>query len=412
LYDKPQTTLLFCPEGKIQYTIPNSVTIIWDRAFARCEKLTSVTIPESVTTIMGMAFYGCSALISIILPNSVTTIEAGTFNFCSALTSVSFGNNVSTIEWSAFAYCSSLTSVNIPNSVTTIGNYAFYKCKKIDSVTIPNSVTYIGERAFLGCSALTSIAIPNSVTTIKDSTFSYCEVLYSITIPNSVTTIGTAAFHHCKALSSITIFNLVPIKITPKVFSEVNVSTITLEVPTSALLDYQKAEVWMDMNIVGGGVLVNPVPSDPEKGYTEGDGLYNIGGKRNEIATIKAIPRNGYKFVNWTVDGTEVSRKNPYSFTVTEDIKLVANFEEKVSIKQVEIDNEITVFPNPTTGELRIESGELRVENVEIFDIHGRNLLFIISQEKAINISHFPAGIYFVKIQTESCEVVKKVLKE
>jgi len=34
----------------------------------------------------------------------------------------------------------------------------------------------------------------------------------------------------------------------------------------------------------------------------------------------------------------------------------------------------INVIPNPTTGELEIENGELKIKKVEIFDIYGRNL--------------------------------------
>ena len=44
--------------------------------------------------------------------------------------------------------------------------------------------------------------------------------------------------------------------------------------------------------------------------------------------TLTATPADGYKFVNWTVGGAEVSTANPYTFTAEEDITVVANFEE------------------------------------------------------------------------------------
>jgi len=79
------------------------------------------------------------------------------------------------------------------------------------------------------------------------------------------------------------------------------------------------------------------------------------------------------------------------------------------------LDN-ITLTPNPTTGELRIENGELRINNVEIYDIYGRNVSQI-SYLKShisylINISHLPAEIYFVKINTETNEIVKTIVKQ
>lgn len=44
-------------------------------------------------------------------------------------------------------------------------------------------------------------------------------------------------------------------------------------------------------------------------------------------ATLTATPNTGYKFVNWTKDGVEVSTEATYSFPVTENVELVANFE-------------------------------------------------------------------------------------
>ena len=100
----------FAPAGLTEYTIPDSVTTIGERAFAYCSNLTSVTIGDSVTTIGDYAFYGCSSLTSVAIGNSVTRIG----------------------DW-AFLDCSSLTSVTIPDSVTRIGKSAFKECN-IDTI--------------------------------------------------------------------------------------------------------------------------------------------------------------------------------------------------------------------------------------------------------------------------------------
>ena len=84
-----------------------------------------VVIPDTVTVIGEKAFYCCSGLTSVTIPNSVTSIGGGAFSGCSGLTSVTIPNSVTSIGDWAFSYCSSLTSVTIPNSVTSIGNYAF-----------------------------------------------------------------------------------------------------------------------------------------------------------------------------------------------------------------------------------------------------------------------------------------------
>jgi len=76
--------------------------------------------------------------------------------------------------------------------------------------------------------------------------------------------------------------------------------------------------------------------------------------------------------------------------------------------------NDITLIPNPTTGELRIENGELRIENVEVFDVYGRNVganLRVRPDENKIDISDLASGVYFVKITTDKGIVTKKAIK-
>jgi hypothetical protein len=63
LFNKSQTTLIFCPNGiSGAYSIPNNVSSVGNYAFEYCGGLTSVTFPGSVTNIGTSAFNGCNRL--------------------------------------------------------------------------------------------------------------------------------------------------------------------------------------------------------------------------------------------------------------------------------------------------------------------------------------------------------------
>ena len=75
----------------------------------------------------------------------------------------------------------------------------------------------------------------------------------------------------------------------------------------------------------------------------------------------------------------------------------------------IELNSKFKIYPNPTTGELRIENGEWRIENVEIFDIYGRKQKAESRKQNVVNISHLPAGVYILKIANE---FVEKIIKK
>ena len=70
-------------------------------------------------------------------------------------------------------------------------------------------------------------------------------------------------------------------------------------------------------------------------------GNFNYG----ETCTVIATPNTDYHFVNWTENGTEVSTDAEYTFTVTANRDLVANFSETQPTYYT-----ISVTANPTNG--------------------------------------------------------------
>ncbi|MCL2042171.1 MAG: T9SS type A sorting domain-containing protein [Bacteroidales bacterium] len=62
--------------------------------------------------------------------------------------------------------------------------------------------------------------------------------------------------------------------------------------------------------------------NDEEYGSTTGSGAYNAGSS----VRVETTSSGCHRFVNWTIDGKEVSKDRIYIFTVMDDVTVVANF--------------------------------------------------------------------------------------
>lgn len=136
LFDKEKASLIFYPPGKTttDYTIPDSVRIIVDRAFSDCRNLVNVNVGNNLNKIGESAFEHCNKLANIEIPDGITEIGNRAFSYCESLKKVKIGNNVTKIGASAFKGCKSLVSVTMGNSVAEIGYFAFSWCSSLTHV--------------------------------------------------------------------------------------------------------------------------------------------------------------------------------------------------------------------------------------------------------------------------------------
>ena len=201
-------------------TMPESLTTIEDKAFYKCNSLTSLIAP-GVTDIGISAFYGCGNLNEVFLPN-LQTIEKNAFRVTGAIegfpfenlkkvpTTAFYGsdvykvslNNATIIQGSAFAYCTSLTEVFIPrvNTEDNMGSAVFRNCPMLTNVEFSERTVYIPEHTFNSCN-FSSLDCFGTIETIADDAFSNNDALIDITMP-SITLIGASAFENCSNLIS------------------------------------------------------------------------------------------------------------------------------------------------------------------------------------------------------------------
>jgi len=80
--------------------------------------------------------------------------------------------------------------------------------------------------------------------------------------------------------------------------------------------------------------------------------------------------------------------------------------------------NEISIYPNPTSGKLTIENGQLIIKNIEITDITGKTIQSSSNSQikqfsnLEIDLSGLNNGIYFISIQTDNEIFTSKIIKK
>ena len=169
-----------------------------------------------------------------------------------------------------------------------------------------------------------------------------------------------------------------------------------------------------DRNLVANFELINEektynvtaVANPEEAGTIIGAGTY----LKDMTVTLTATANEGYKFVNWTENGVIISTDAEYSFVITKDRDLVANFISTAGI--VENAAAFSIYPNPAVDRVVIAT-ESTIESVSIYTLTGVMIYSEVDfNNNTINVSDFASGVYFIKVRTDNGESVQRFIKK
>lgn len=132
----------------------NEVIEIGEKAFASSNEIVSISLPDTVTVIEDYAFAWCESLEEVTLSEGLYSIGESAFLCDYELSDIVIPEGVTKIEAYTFSVCKDLKTITIPDSVTTIGVQAFNECGSLGDVTLSANVTDIAEDAFIGCDNL------------------------------------------------------------------------------------------------------------------------------------------------------------------------------------------------------------------------------------------------------------------
>lgn len=291
------------------------------------------------------------------------------------VTNLEINNNIS-----KYAFCgdTSLVSLTLDSNVKNIESQAFYLCKNLKNVTLNDSLLSIGKMAFESCS-MTSIVIPENVDTIGDSfishnplkditfkslrpfrysrsTLAYTDSLKDIYIPCGTYDIYSNIIGYKDLLQEPTFDFSYQVDINDSELGSIALlhtpdcsdSTLTIEVTPYSWAHFVQ---WSDGNtdnprsikvdqdtILSAELEYNNVTltlsCDDEKGTVVGSGTYPY----NTEVTISATPKHGYKFYFW--NGDSYSKEQTYTFTIVNDMEMVAHFTPETYTVTIQSENE------------------------------------------------------------------------
>ena len=111
-------TLVSFVSADREYTVPEGVECIGEKAFSGKRQLQRVVLPQSLKVIDDEAFFDCDALLSVIIPESTEYIGECAFGDCLSLRNVCFNGVPKKMKRTMLAGCEDIRKITIPKDST------------------------------------------------------------------------------------------------------------------------------------------------------------------------------------------------------------------------------------------------------------------------------------------------------
>lgn len=229
--------------------LPDNLELIRGYCFSGCSGLYGeLRLPAKLKRMGNCAFSSCSGFTgSLSIPQGITALPSEAFHNCGFNGTLTLHNGITNIANDAFANCHFKGELHLPKSLKVISENAFCNNDFSGTLTLPSTLTHIGSNAFAYNWRLMGILdIPQEVESIGENAFSNCKMLEGIIFPESMETIRQGAFNECYGINSIICKGTMPAHIESGAFNGVAKDNFTLEVPESAISQYQAAPGWCD----------------------------------------------------------------------------------------------------------------------------------------------------------------------
>ncbi len=237
--------------------LPDSLKEIGMGTFNQCRNLYGeLRLPDGLEAIGAAAFYGCENLSgSLVIPQGVTVIPSSCFDGTWLGGTLTLHDGITSIENSAFANTGLKGELRLPKDLEVISHNAFYNCDFSGVLVLPENLYTIGDKAFAyNWRLMGTLEIPENVISIGAGAFAKCRSIEGIIFPEGLESIrynsgwfeDGGAFQDCFGIGRIVCKGTVPAYVMEGAFHGVAKDNFTLEVPESAIQQYQTAVGWKD----------------------------------------------------------------------------------------------------------------------------------------------------------------------
>ena len=240
-----------------ELVLPEGLEEIGSQAFMGCTGFYgSLRLPENLKYIGSGAFSGCHNLSGDLeIPQSIDKIYEGTFGGCEFGGNLKLHDGIVSIGGGAFSNCFFKGELILPKNLVTIENSVFYNCDFSGELKLPETIVSIGDRAFAYNWRLMGVVeFPEDVISIGAGAFAHCRSIEGLVLPAGLENIryessyyeDGGAFQGCYGIGSIVCKGEVPPYVQTGAFDGVAKDNFTLEVPESAIQQYQAASGWCE----------------------------------------------------------------------------------------------------------------------------------------------------------------------
>lgn len=229
--------------------LPDNLELIRGYCFSGCNGFYGeLRLPSKLKRLGNCAFSYCSGLTgSLSIPQGITALPSEAFHNCGFNGTLTLHDGITNIANDAFANCHFKGELHLPKRLKVISENAFCNNDFSGKLTLPSTLTHIASNAFANNWRLMGVLdIPDEVESIGESAFANCKMLEGLVLPESLETIRRGAFENCFGIGSIVCKGKMPAYIESGAFDGVAKDNFTLEVPESAISQYQAASGWCD----------------------------------------------------------------------------------------------------------------------------------------------------------------------